>query len=187
MRIIAGKYKRQRIEYPKAKAVVRPTMDRVKESMFNMVSPGLEGTTCLSIFSGSGSLGLEALSRGAKSVVFVDSYHASIIVIRNNISRLGIPADAVEIFQMDALRAIERFSRENRRFEYVFIDPPYHKDYIKKTLLKLECFDILAPDSYLVIEHSKEEQIPPSDLFYPIKTKRFGATLITICRKGAQS
>lgn len=182
MRIISGKYKSLKIEYPKSQTV-RPTMDRVKESMFNMIGPNIIDASVLSIFSGSGSLGLEALSRGAKHCVFVDIYQESIGCIERNINKLHVPAGMTEVIRADGVKSIESFHRQNRSFDYIFIDPPYYKDYIKKTLLNLERFDILAPFSHLVIEHAKDEPLPSVDFVEIVKHKHFGATYVTICKK----
>ncbi len=183
MRIISGKFKSRRLEYPKTKDV-RPTMDRVKESMFNMIGRNIEGKTVLSIFAGSGSLGFEALSRGAKHVMFIDLHPESLKAIKDNQATLGIASSDVEIIKGNALSYIEILKRRGRIFDYIFIDPPYYQDLIKKTLLKLEGFDILAPFSYLVIEHAKDEPVPLSNVFNIINSKRFGATQVTICKKG---
>ncbi|MFC1809044.1 16S rRNA (guanine(966)-N(2))-methyltransferase RsmD [Candidatus Omnitrophota bacterium] len=182
MRVISGKYKRLRLEYPKTKDV-RPTMDRVKESMFSMIGPEIAGAKVLSIYSGSGSLGYEALSRGAQHVIFVDQHLESIKAIKVNKEHLKIDDSEVQIIRANALSYIEILKRKNQYFDYIFIDPPYYKDLIKKTLMKLEAFDILAPVSYLVFEHSKDEPIPASNVYNIIKSKQFGATLVTICEK----
>ncbi|MBN1493771.1 MAG: 16S rRNA (guanine(966)-N(2))-methyltransferase RsmD [Candidatus Omnitrophica bacterium] len=182
MRIIAGKYKSRRLEYPKTRDV-RPTMDKVKESMFNMLGRDIEDAKVLSIFSGSGSLGFEALSRGARHVTFVDLNPESIRVIEHNKKSLGIADQESVIIKANAFSYIEILARKGERFDYIFIDPPYYQDLIKKTLMKLEGFDILAPISYLVIEHAKDEPIPASNVFNIINNKKFGATLVTICQK----
>jgi 16S rRNA (guanine(966)-N(2))-methyltransferase RsmD len=183
MRIITGKYKSRRLEYPKTKDV-RPTMDRVKESMFNMIGRDIEDTKVLSIFAGSGSLGFEALSRGAQHVMFIDIHPESLKAIKHNQETLGVTSAEMEIVKGNALSYIEILKRRGRLFDYIFIDPPYCQDLIKKTLMKLEGFDILAPISYLVIEHAKDEPIPASNVFNIINNKRFGATQVTICKKG---
>ena len=162
---------------------MRPTMDHVKESLFNILGDTIIDQKVLSLFAGSGSLGLEALSRGASHVTFVDRQTISIQAIEKNLAMLGVEEEAFDVYQRDALSLIERFFRQKHFFDIIFLDPPYYQDFIKKTLLKLEAFDILTRFSYLVLEHAKDEPVEPGDFWTVLRTRKFGATHITILPK----
>ena len=181
MRIITGRFKGRRLWYPKDRSV-RPTMDRVKESLFSSIGEDIVDKRVLSLFSGSGSLGLEAYSRGAKSVTFVDLQEISVQTIKKNLEMLEIEEEPLEVIHRDVMAAIDLLERRKSLFDYVFIDPPYGNNYIKKTLMKLEGSAILAPFSSLVLEHARDESVPESKSYNILKTKRFGRTYFTWCQ-----
>jgi len=160
MRIIGGKFKGRRIEMPVG-ADVRPTPDRVREAIFNIIKTRLENESVLDLFAGSGALGIEALSRGASYAMFVDIQKRCIEAIKKNIERLPLgPAGKIKIYQSDSLKAIKKLSDSKIRFGLVFLDPPYYSDWVKKCLLYLHIYDILKHSSLIICEHFKKDTVP---------------------------
>jgi len=173
MRIIAGTYRGRKIDFPKTPDI-RPTQDRIREALFNVIAPDIEGRKVLDLFAGSGSLGIEALSRGAKKVTFVDNNLKCIKIIKKNLEGIGITAEA-EVYKQDAFKAIERLSASGASFDIVFIDPPYYKDLAKKALIKLTHYVILSHNNIIVVEHYKKDALPEDLKGMALKKqKRFG-------------
>ncbi|GEO25149.1 rRNA methyltransferase [Alicyclobacillus acidoterrestris] len=125
MRVIAGKWKGHSLQAPKGRDT-RPTTDRVKESMFNLLPHQLEGDIVVDLFAGSGALGIEALSRGAKRAVFVDADRRAFNVVRENLVKLDALAQAT-VWSLDWRRAVVKLSAEVPDVDWVFLDPPYDK------------------------------------------------------------
>jgi len=179
MRIIGGTYKSRIITFPKTK-LTRPMTDRSKETLFNILGSLVFGKQVLDLFSGSGSLGLESISRGAKKTTFVDQADWAVKSIQKNISSLDIPASQVRILKTDVLRAIPKLTRENERFSVIFVDPPFRKGLVKKTLLKLDGSAIVMPFAQVVVGHAPEEPIP-DDLrsLKWVRTKKIGQSCLS--------
>ncbi|WP_367305592.1 16S rRNA (guanine(966)-N(2))-methyltransferase RsmD [Alicyclobacillus acidocaldarius] len=125
MRVIAGRWRGISLESPRGGAV-RPTTDRVKESMFNLIPHQLEGLV-IDLFAGTGALGIEALSRGASRAIFVDKDPRSARLVRRNLDRVGAASQA-EVWVLDWARALRRFEASGEVAAYVFVDPPHHAD-----------------------------------------------------------
>jgi 16S rRNA (guanine(966)-N(2))-methyltransferase RsmD len=159
MRIIAGKYRSRNIRMAKHPDI-RPTKDRVREALFNIIGKFVQAATVLDAFAGSGAFGIEALSRGAKRVVFIDKDRRCIRVIRENLNSLGIKNNAVSIIKMDAMDAFGILERKKEKFDIVLLDPPYYRGMVKKSLIKLDHRDILAFPCIIVAEHHKEDFLP---------------------------
>lgn len=157
MRIIAGEWKGLRLQSPKG-ANVRPTTDRVKESMFNLMGPVHRGLTVVDLFAGSGGLGLEALSRGAGHAVFVDKSGQSLRVLEENISRCQAESRS-SILRMDWKDALRTLREEQHRLGWVLVDPPYRLDLWEAVLQFLQelRFEIV---NGVVCEHSREYRLP---------------------------
>ena len=147
MKIIGGEFKGRTLIVPFG---IRPVSFRVKKSVFDILRGEIKDKVILDLFGGSGALGIEALSLGARNVVFVDINKACVNAIVKNISVIR-KAAYCDVFLRDSLRAIKSFSYKNASFDIVFIDPPYYRGMIKKTLKALDEYDILAPSGYLVI------------------------------------
>ena len=130
----------------------------------------------LDVFAGCGSLGFEALSRGAKSVTFVDNHKASMSSIKVNADRLNV-SGRIQMISRDAVAALSQLSQ--KKFDLIFIDPPYDKDFIRNTLRQVFDSDILRPFGWLVLEHSKREEPVVEGEYVKVKEKRFGATYVT--------
>jgi 16S rRNA (guanine(966)-N(2))-methyltransferase RsmD len=178
MRIISGTSKGRRLATLKSHAL-RPTSDRVKESIFNILGKVVEGKKVLDLFAGTGALGMEALSRGAKRAFFVEKGRQAIRLIRKNLSQLGMEGRS-EIVPKDANRAIGILKERGETVELILMDPPYQKGLIHKTLSKLTSHKIYHEDSILVIEHDRRELLPDTiegwDL---IRQRRIGDTVIS--------
>ncbi|OGW77486.1 MAG: 16S rRNA (guanine(966)-N(2))-methyltransferase RsmD [Omnitrophica bacterium RIFCSPHIGHO2_02_FULL_49_9] len=158
MRIIGGALKRRKLFFPRSK-LTRPVTDRAKETMFNVLGGTLEPIQVLDLFAGSGSLGIEALSRGAKTVFFVDIQTFAIDCIRKNLTTLGLNSFSF-LFRKTCENAIEMLAKQNKKFDLIFSDPPHNKGLIKKTLHALDRSDILAPLGIIVVGHSNKEPLP---------------------------
>jgi 16S rRNA (guanine966-N2)-methyltransferase len=178
MRIISGTSKGRKLVTPRGQCL-RPTSDRVKESIFNILRETIEGKRVLDLFAGTGNLGIEALSRGARKVVFVERGRHALGLIQKNLEQFGL-VERSEILPIDANRAIGILKQRGRTFDVIFMDPPYEKGLIEKTLLKLSARPVYHRDSLLVIEHHRREVLPP--LFRGwnlIRQRQMGETVIS--------
>jgi 16S rRNA (guanine966-N2)-methyltransferase len=169
MRIIAGSRKGHRIAAPKGRDT-RPTSDRVRESLFNLVGP-VDDATVLDLFAGSGALGLEALSRGAASAVFVESDRDACRVINANLDKLALRAT---VHCQDVVRAL---GSERRRFDLVLCDPPYGYD---RGRLDRELPRLLGPDGVLVLETAGREGAPEIPGLRERTSRKYGAARLTL-------
>jgi 16S rRNA (guanine966-N2)-methyltransferase len=178
MRIISGNSKGKRLKAPKGQTL-RPTSDRVKESIFNILGREIKGKTVLDLFAGTGNLGIEALSRGAARAVFIEKGRQAIRVIEKNLSQCGMWARS-EIIQKDVHRAIGVLEQRGDCFDLVFMDPPYERGLVGPTLKKLQSHRIYHEGSVVVIEHDRREPLP--DLREPwtlTLQRRIGDTLLS--------
>lgn len=177
MRIIAGEFKGRKLEFPKSRDV-RPAMDKIRGSIFNVLGEVVMDADVLDLFAGCGSLGFEALSRGARSVTFVDTNHAALDSIRSNATKLNI-IQKVDIFPKPVETALPIIKRGENRFNLIFIDPPYDKGYLRKTLSQIYDFDILRPFGWIVIEHTNKEVPEEMGEYRIVKQSQFGRTHLT--------
>ena len=169
MRIIAGKYKGRKLEVPKTD--LRPTLDRTKETLFNILHFCVADKVVLDLFAGSGCLGLEALSRGAKKTVFVDSDRESARVIKLNCEkcRCGNEASVVNMPIETALNSIKE------KFDIVFVVPPYKEGAYFSVLKKLSINNLLTEDAIVVCEHAREDSLPNNiDTLSKYRVKEMG-------------
>lgn len=172
MRVIAGMYGGRALKAP-AGSATRPTSDRVREALFSILGVRVQGARVLDLFAGSGALGVEALSRGAESVVFVDDAAAAIKVIRGNLETLG--ADA-EIRRNDALRFLGAASAGGAQYDLIFLDPPYRLADRLANRLSEALPAVLAPGAVAVAESDRRA---PLALDLPLHDeRRYGDTLI---------
>ena len=175
MRIIAGSRRGARISAPRGRAVTRPTGDRVREAVFSLVGP-VDGAAVLDLFAGSGAMGLEALSRGAASAVFVEHDRQACRVIERNLARLRL--EGATVLCTDARTALAREAAEGRRYDLVLVDPPYEMFSQLQTALAASLPPLLAENGIAVIETAAhlEPELP-----LPKRTsRRYGAARVTV-------
>ncbi len=179
MRVISGKARGVNLKTPDGQ-VTRPTTDRVKEALFSIIHFDLPGASVLDLFGGTGQLGIEAMSRGAKKAVFVDAGEAACKLIRENLKRAKMENDA-QIVRSDYLSYLNRCKE---RFDIVFLDPPYAEVFLENSLKKLTEIDILQSGGIIVAERPVGKQL---DLdfsgFSRSKDYKYGNTLLTLYRK----
>jgi len=182
MRIVGGIFRSRLISMPKG-VEVRPTQDKVREAIFNILGD-ITGRKVLELFAGSGAFGIEAISRGAGRVTFVDNNFRCTQTIRANLESLAAPEDSYDIIRSNALSVFPRIEKAGEKFDIVFMDPPYHKGLAKKSLINADNYDILAPVGLVIIEHFKKDDLP-LDLKSLVfdKERRYGDTLVSIYRK----
>lgn len=180
MRVLAGELKGQRLTTPRG-PTTRPTADRVRIACLDTLMPHLYGPF-LDLFSGSGAVGIEALSRGAPSAVFVEQDAAALRALRDNIERLHL-ADRTRVVRSDAARAVDELARREARFSVVFVDPPYDSPRAEPALAALAQGTVLEPDAVIVLQHGSKT--PPPDaigVLHVTRAKRFGETTLTFFR-----
>lgn len=178
MRIISGTCKGRRLSTLKGRNI-RPTSDRVRESLFNIISWDIQGARVLDLFAGTGALGIEALSRGALLAVFVDTSQNACHLITQNCKRCDLISQSM-ILRHDLLRGNFPPRIRNDQFDIIFMDPPYDKGLPEKTLLIPDLANCLAPEGRIIVEHSYKEKIPENFSNLDIQDQRkYGKTLIT--------
>ncbi len=189
MRIIGGRCRGKRLVAPGTacggEAHLRPTSDRVRESLFNLLAHGdygdpplPEGRRVLDLFAGTGALGLEALSRGAEWAVFIDDFAAARALIRENVDTLGVIGRA-KIWRRDATRL---GPCRGDPFDLIFADPPYGSGLAVKALASAQQGGWIAPGAIIVLEHAAVDAAPTVDWLIPVDARRYGETTITIFR-----
>ncbi|MFH1457829.1 MAG: RsmD family RNA methyltransferase [Candidatus Omnitrophota bacterium] len=202
MHITTGKYKGRVIRMPKG---IRPTQEKVRKAFFDILGD-IEGLSFLELFSGSGAVGFEAVSRGVKELILVEVDCGCRLALKKNIESLGLKT--CDLYPQQADVAIRRLHREKRNFDIIFLDPPYYKgssschvpkrlaggsglrgmtgeSLSKKTLQMLEAYDILAPNGFVVVQHFKKDDLPEAlgDLTL-LKRSTYGDTVLSFYRKG---
>ena len=155
MRIIAGHLKGKKL-FAVAGNAVRPTSDRLRETLFNIIAPRIHNAVVLDLFSGTGALGIESLSRGAAQTVFIDHSPKSLAVIQRNIHNCGLDEQST-VMRRDILKNLNCLQSLNYRFDLVFLDPPYHKAMIAKTLKHLSRSEHIRENALIIAEHDRRE------------------------------
>ena len=180
MRIVCGRLKSRILVTHKSLRVVEARIKKVLHSLFK---DEIEGARVLDLFAGTGSLGIEALSWGAKEAVFVDIKKASVVTIRKNLSLLGL-LGSCEVYLKDATLACQNFFAQKRRFDFIFMDPPYYKGLLTKTLKTLEAYDILEPSGFVVSLGFRRES-PQNKGFSCIFDRQYGDRLVKVFTPGS--
>ncbi len=179
MRVIAGVAKGRMLKAVPGNQT-RPTTDKVKEAIFSMIGPYFDGGAALDLFAGTGGLGLEAWSRGAEKVVFVDREQASIAVIRANVQAAGAE-EASEIYRNDAERALKALAKRGIRFSYVFLDPPYRLKTMDAVMAELSRQDMLEDGAAIVVEHDAKHEYGELDgPFTLMRSAKYGDIAVSI-------
>lgn len=179
MKVISGTLKGRIIEGYHLEGT-RPTMDRVKESLFAMIQEKIKESTCLDLFAGSGNLGIEAISEGASKVYFVDASKKASMVIRKNLENFGVKEKAI-LLSMDFKRALETVKEE--KFDIIFLDPPYQTNYIEKAIFLIEQYGMLKKDGIIVCESDQRKLIVFSESYQIYKERKYGDKSIVILEK----
>lgn len=180
MRVIAGTCKGRTLFGPKTSSI-RPALDQVKESIFNILF-NVERATVLDLFAGTGSVGIEALSRGASSAVFVDQSEEAVRLIEKNLKICGL-IERATVFKMPVGTSIRTLSKKGGSFDLIFVDPPYLKKWVRKTLDQLAQSSLLLKTTQVVVEHHpKEPMIPPPGLELTDQRK-YGQTIVSFLKK----
>ncbi|MDI6618442.1 MAG: 16S rRNA (guanine(966)-N(2))-methyltransferase RsmD [Clostridiales bacterium] len=181
MRIIAGDARSRRIISPNG-SDIRPTSDRVKESLFDIIGNKVVDAKVLDLFAGTGNLGLEAVSRGASLAVFIDISRESIKIANENINLLNYQKYC-EVYNNDALTAIDILSRRKVIFDIIFIDPPYRKDIIPEVLKKITEAQIIKSNGIVCAEHDAKDILPDEvSNIKRYKFNKYGDTILSFYR-----
>ncbi|MBI3018798.1 MAG: 16S rRNA (guanine(966)-N(2))-methyltransferase RsmD [Deltaproteobacteria bacterium] len=183
MSIVAGEHGGRTLLSPRTLRV-RPTSDRVRENIFNILVTGapetLDNTCVLDLFCGVGTLGLEAISRGAKEAAFVDDSYQSLQFLRKNTEFCRAQT---KIIPAKVDRALEALAKKRQRFDLIFLDPPYEHEHVTKTLQKLDTLSLLNPNALIVVQHSKREIVGENWHHLSLWDVRpYGDTVITFLR-----
>ncbi len=177
MKIIAGILKGRVLHFPKTR--IRPTTDKVRGAIFNMITANftdiLNYCTVYDIFAGTGAMGIEALSRGAKNVVFIETDKIALKYLRENLKGLE---SITRVIPYDARRAIDKLQSE--KFDVIFLDPPYNIGLLNPIIDKLAKFNILTKNGIIVVEHHQKEEFGIPDNLISYKRKSYNDTIITI-------
>lgn len=185
MRVISGQAKGRRLKVPKGHAL-RPTADRVKEALFNILPRSLSGCKVLDLFAGTGNLSAEALSRGASEALLIDRAREARRTARENLRSLGL-LENTRIWQTPVIRGVRLLSRRGETFDLVFLDPPYERGLVEPALRAIAKAEILKESGVVVAEHSVREKVEAG--YGPLKLRdqrRYGATLVSFFGLGRE-
>ncbi len=180
LKVISGKYKGRKLDGFDIVGT-RPTMDRVKESLFAMIQPWIEDAVVLDLFAGSGNLGIEALSEGASFSYFVDKNKKAYTTIQKNLRLLDI--SNASLFLMDYQNALQEFSNQGIVFDIVFLDPPYQTDLVAKSIQSIMNLSLLSSEGIIVAESDKLEKIIFPSCLEIVKSKKYGDKWVAILRQ----
>jgi len=179
MRIIGGEAKGRRLGVPKG-CRIRPTSDRIKEALFNMLRP-IAGKSFLELYAGSGSVGLEALSRGAARIVFIEKNPVLVHLIHKNLRECGFEGPH-EALALDVRQGVKLLESRQIRFDVLFADPPYEEEYIDRTIRLIWESNLLSQDGLAVMQHSIREPINTLDLLELYDQRRYGDTILSFLK-----
>lgn len=177
VRVISGSARGLKLNTP-GDDRVRPTTDRVKESMFNIVQDWVYDSQVLDLFAGSGALGIEALSRGASQAVFCDNSLDSIKIIKSNIEKARV-VDRSQIVSGDFKRCLRDMEAKNQSFDMIFVDPPYYEGLFEEVLDIIRSCKILKKDGIVIVEHDAKKPIGQVEGLEVYKEKKYGITMLT--------
>lgn len=184
MRIVAGEFGGRKLKaVPGTKT--RPTTDKIKENIFNIIGPYFDGGTSLDLFAGSGGLSIEAVSRGVDEAYLVDKQGLAIKTIKENIEVTKAP-DRFKVVKRDANLALKQFSADAVKFSLVFFDPPYALQKIAEQMQMLNELNLLAPNALIVCETDQNAKLADVTGFRLVEKKDYGITEITIYRFGEE-
>jgi len=182
LRVISGKAKGIKLKALKGMDT-RPTSDKVKGSIFNILAPYVEDSKVLDLFSGTGNLGIEAVSRGASYAHLIEKNRKCHDIIMENVNKTKLK-DRIKLIITDALSALKSFSRRDEKFDLIFMDPPYLKGFILPCLEAINELDLLNIDGIIVVEHDIKDTIPDTvGNIVRFKEKKYGTTMVSFYSK----
>ncbi|KPL18783.1 MAG: hypothetical protein AMJ92_06500 [candidate division Zixibacteria bacterium SM23_81] len=185
MRVISGEAKGRRLKAP-ADNRIRPTADKTKEALFDIIGGEVHGARVLDLFAGTGNLGIEALSRGARRALFVDVAKKAVTIIRANVDLVKY-GDRCEVWQEDAFSALSRLGRMGRRFDLVFCDPPYGHQFVERSLRFLVLGHLVENNGLVAVEHHRKDKLPQRvETLLMLGERFFGETAVTFYRQKAE-
>jgi 16S rRNA (guanine966-N2)-methyltransferase len=179
VRIVGGKYKGRNIEAPRG-LLSRPPLALIRESVFNILGDWVSGKSVLDLFAGSGSLGIEALSRGAGRLESVDSARRCVEMVRRNLSKLGV-SEASRVSRRNAVDFVR--SWQGLPFDLVFVDPPFLSGKVQEVLACLASVDVLSADGVVVSRHHRRDRADVPGVFEVFKQRKFGESIVSFIRK----
>ncbi len=186
MRVIAGKYKRRLLSTLPGQDITRPTSDRVKESLFNIINEKIENAVVLDLFAGSGALGIEALSRGAHKAVFIEKNPKAYQIIKSNLNNLQIPTEKYTVIKNEASAYLKQ-QKSDTKFDIIFIDPPYLSEWYENALQEISEANICNPFCTVIFEmpiQLKFQLQSKSQEWLKLDERIYGKTKIEIWQKG---
>lgn len=189
MRIVGGEAKGRRLKHPKTMGT-RPVIDRVKTALFDILGGDVEGARFLDLFAGTGSVGLEALSRGAEHATFIEISHQVAAVLRENL-RITALTERADVIRGDAFRFLEQPATEERQYDIIYIAPPQYQHLAAKALASLDATSLLAPGGLAIVQIFPKER---GDLdllvlgrLHQVDERRYGSTLLLFYKEGQSS
>ena len=178
MKIISGKYKGRNLDGHNLEGT-RPTMERVKESLFAIIQNYIDGAVVLDLFSGSGNLGIEALSEGASYAYLVDFNKKAANTIKNNLSNIGIKE--AEVINLDYKKALNYL--KGKKIDLIFLDPPYKTDFIEQSIKLIDEYNLLNEEGLIICENDSLDKIVYPDNYEVVKDRKYGDKWVVILRK----
>ena len=179
MRVIAGKYRHRLLMWPDDAKHIRPTKDRIREAIFGALG-NIDGFVCLDLYSGSGAMGIEALSRGANKAIFVDINDVAIKTTINNLKSLNIPNSDYSVINLEDIQAIEKLSKDGYQFDLIILDPPYKLGKYQDIIYLLKEKNLLKEHAVIVTECDREIEIPVEE-FIKVRNYKYGDIRVNIC------
>lgn len=184
LRVIGGTFKRRSIHGPEPDSMeLRPTHDRIRENVFNLLAPYVQGATFLDLYAGCGCMGIESLSRGAVRAVFVDNSSTSVALIRKNIETFDLQGQS-KIFKTDVLTFI-RSASGNERFDIIYVDPPYYTEQAAEVIIALGDGKLLSSDAIVIAEHKRPPEFTETGVLKRMDVRKYSRkTWISVWKPG---
>ena len=182
MRVISGTAKGKKLNSLEG-LETRPTLDRVKEAVFNIIQFDIKDSVVLDLFSGSGALGIEALSRGAKEAILCDASSKAIKIINKNLEETRLK-DKAKVINTDYLEVLSKI--KDKKFDIIFLDPPYKSDYVEKSIEYISKYNLLAENGIIIVETNDENKIDKINAKKDLEvydTRKYGIAIIIFIRK----
>lgn len=184
LRVIGGELRGRRLRAP-AGVLVRPTADRVREALFDILGARVSGSAFLDAYAGTGAVGVEAVSRGATSATFIEKDHGAVGLLRQNLDHAGVGA-RTRVVARDLAAAIRTLEGDGARFDIIFLDPPYEGGELDRALRLVGTSRLLAEGGLVVAEHDARDQPPGTPQLRPARTVSYGRAALTFFRPTAQ-